>query len=116
MTSLSEKRDVQDALVNYLIGIGWEYLPPDEVLRLRGGDLREPFLIPLAREQLIALNAPASPSAGPDLVTAEDIDNVLRRLRTVHPSLAGNEDFLHYLRGHRTVYSKAEKRGSATWR
>jgi hypothetical protein len=31
MTRLSEKRDVQDALVNYLIGIGWEYLPPDEV-------------------------------------------------------------------------------------
>jgi hypothetical protein len=43
LTRLSEKRDVQDALVNYLIGIGWEYLPPDEVLRLRGGDLREPF-------------------------------------------------------------------------
>ena len=29
MTRLSEKRDVQDALVNYLIGIGWECLPPD---------------------------------------------------------------------------------------
>jgi type I restriction enzyme R subunit len=64
----------------------------------------------LAREQLVTLNASASPSAGPDLVTAEDIDNVLRRLRTVHPSLAGNEDFLHYLRGHRTVHSAAEKR------
>ncbi len=33
MTRLSEKRDVQDALVNYLIGIGWEYLPPDEIMQ-----------------------------------------------------------------------------------
>jgi hypothetical protein len=28
MTRLSEKRDVQEALVSHLIGIGWEYLPP----------------------------------------------------------------------------------------
>jgi len=35
MTRLSEKRDVQDALVNYLIGIGWEYLPPDEISDFR---------------------------------------------------------------------------------
>ena len=33
MTRLSEKRDVQDALVNYLIGIGWEYLLPDEIVQ-----------------------------------------------------------------------------------
>jgi hypothetical protein len=36
MTRLSEKRDVQDALVNYLIGIGWEYLPPDEITQNSG--------------------------------------------------------------------------------
>jgi hypothetical protein len=33
MTRLSEKRDVQDALVNYLIGIGWDYLPLDEIVQ-----------------------------------------------------------------------------------
>jgi type I restriction enzyme R subunit len=109
MTRLSEKRDVQDALVNYLIGIGWEYLPPSEIKDLRSlGDFgglnpeREPFLVPLAREQLIALN--------PGLVTPETVDDVLRRLRGVHPSIVGNEDFLHYLRGHKTVYSETEKR------
>ncbi|MGA9350825.1 MAG: HsdR family type I site-specific deoxyribonuclease [Anaerolineae bacterium] len=109
MTRLSEKRDVQDALVNYLIGIGWEYLPPDETQDLRGlrdlGGLnpeREPFLLPIARQQLTTLN--------PSLVTLENVDDVLRRLRGVHPSMAGNEEFLHYLRGHKTVYSDAEKR------
>jgi len=102
MFRLSEKRDVQEALVTYLLGIGWEYLPPEEVLEVRRGDLREPFLVPIAREQLIALN--------PGLVTPDNVDDVLRRLRRLHPSIVGNEDFLHYLRGHRTVYSEAEKR------
>jgi len=102
MTRLSEKRDVQDALVNHLIGIGWEYLPPDEIKNMRNGDEREPFLVPIARQQLTALN--------PGLVTLENVDDVLRRLRGVHPSMAGNEEFLHYLRGHKTVYSEAEKR------
>lgn len=109
MTRLSEKRDVQEALVNYLIGIGWEYLPPDETRDLQGlqdlGGLspeREPFLVPIARQQLIVLN--------PGLVTKDSVDDVLRRLRGVHPSIAGNEEFLHYLRGHKTAYSEAEKR------
>jgi type I restriction enzyme R subunit len=102
MTRLSEKRDVQDALVNYLIGIGWEYLTPDEIKNARNGDEREPFLAPIARQQLTTLN--------PGLVTRANVDDALRRLRGVHPSMAGNEDFLHYLRGHKTVYSEAEKR------
>jgi hypothetical protein len=33
MTRLSEKRDVQDALVNHLIGIGWEYLLQGEIMQ-----------------------------------------------------------------------------------
>jgi type I restriction enzyme R subunit len=102
MTRLSEKRDVQDALVNYLIGIGWEYLPPDEIKNARNSDEREPFLVPIAHQQLTALN--------PGLVTLDNVDDVLRRLRGVHPSMTGNEEFLHYLRGHKTVYSEAEKR------
>ncbi|HEY77340.1 MAG TPA: type I restriction endonuclease subunit R, partial [Thermoflexia bacterium] len=102
MTRLSEKRDVQNTLVTHLLGIGWEYLPPDEALEARGGDLREPFLPEIARRQLIALN--------PGLVTPENVDDVLRRLRGVRPNLAGNEKFLHYLRGHRTVYCETEKR------
>ncbi len=102
MTRLSEKCDVQDALVNHLIGIGWDYLPPDEIKNTRNGDDREPFLAPIARQQLTTLNA--------GLVTETNVDDVLRRVRGVQPSIAGNEEFLHYLRGHKTVYSEAEKR------
>ena len=110
MTRLSEKRDVQDALINYLIGIRWDYLPPDEITKMRNGDEREPFLVSIARQQLIALNpglvTPENASAG----LSASVDDVLRRLRGVYPSIVGNEEFLHYLRGHKTVYSEAEKR------
>jgi type I restriction enzyme R subunit len=110
MTRLSEKRDVQDALVNYLIGIGWEYLPPDEIVQAREGDLRGPFLLPIARAQLIALNPGLVTEANASAGLSAGVDDVLRRLRGVHPSMAGNEEFLHYLRGHKTVYNQAEKR------
>ena len=67
MTRLSEKRDVQDAPIHHLIGIGWEYLPPNEIKDLRSlGDFgglspeREPFLVPIAGQQLIALNPSTS--------------------------------------------------------
>jgi type I restriction enzyme R subunit len=108
MTLLSEKRDVQDQLINHLIGIGWRYLPPGDVQDFRSlGDFgslaeREPFLPNIVRQQLIALN--------PGLVTPDNVDDLLRRLRGVRPNLAGNEDFLKALRGNWTVYDPAEKR------
>ncbi len=102
MTLLTEKRDVQDQLIHHLIGAGWRYLPPGDVVAARGGDEREPFLPGIVREQLIALN--------PGLVTAENVDDIMRRLRLVKPNLAGNEEFLKALRGNWTVYHPAEKR------
>jgi type I restriction enzyme R subunit len=102
MTLLTEKRDVQDQLINHLIGIGWRYLPPGDVAAARGGDESQPFLPDVARRQLLVLN--------PGLVTSNNVDDVLRRLRGVQPSLAGNEAFLKALRGGWTVYDPAEKR------
>ncbi len=102
MTRLSEKCDVQEALVTYLIGSGWDYLPPDDVLQARGNDLREPFLPPTARQRLTALN--------PGLVTPANVEDVLHRLRTVRPDMTGNENFLAALRGRWTVYDEAQKR------
>lgn len=101
MSLISEKRDVQDQLINYLVGIGWQYLSPNTVATMRGSD-KEPFLPDIAKQQLIALN--------PGLVTAANVDDVLRRLRLVQPNIAGNEDFLKALRGHWTVSHPTEKR------
>jgi len=102
MPLITEKRDVQDQLINHLIGIGWEYLPPEDVMQLRGGDEAQPLLPLIAREQLVALNE--------GLVTTENVEGQVARLRRVRPSLAGSEEFLHFLRGHRTLYHEAEKR------
>ncbi len=102
MLRLTEKRDVQDALIHYLRGLGWEYLPPVDILRARNDDPREPFLPAVARERLLALN--------PRLVTPSNVDDVLHRLRTVRADMRGNEDFLRALRGHWTVYDPAAKR------
>ena len=102
MTRLSEKRDVQDQLINNLIGIDWHYLPPGDVVTARDADEHEAFLPEIARQQLIALN--------PGLVTANNLDDILRRLKIVKPNLAGNEHFLKALRGQWTVFQPAEKR------
>lgn len=102
MTLLTEKRDVQDQLINHLMGIGWEYLPPLDVMKARNGNTREPFLPTIAREQLIRLN--------PGLVTGATVDDILRGLRLVHANMAGNEQFLSALRGQSTVYDEKEKR------
>jgi len=92
VSRLSEKRDVQEALVTYLIGSGWDYVPPDEMLQARGNDLREPFLLSIARERVIALNpglvTPANASAG----LSTSVEDVLHRLRTVRPDMTGNEN------------------------
>ena len=101
MSLITEKRDVQDQLINYLIGIGWSYLPPQTVVTLRGSD-SEPFLPDIARQQLIKLN--------PGLVTEANVEDVLRRLRLVKPNIAGNEAVLNALRGHWTVAHPIEKR------
>ena len=102
MTLLSEKRDVQDQLINHLQGIEWTYRPPGDVVQERCGDEKEPFLPNLAREQLLALT--------PGLVTEENVDDVLKRLRSVSANLAGNEAFLRALRGGWTVYDQKHKR------
>lgn len=43
MILLSEKRDVQDQLINHLIGVGWEYLPPADVAAAWGRGEKLPF-------------------------------------------------------------------------
>jgi hypothetical protein len=43
MSRITEKRDVQDQLINYLTGIGWTFIGQYELPRWRHQDEREPF-------------------------------------------------------------------------
>jgi type I restriction enzyme, R subunit len=102
MTRITEKRDVQDQLINYLTGIGWTFIGQYDLPALRHQDETEPFLIDTLRSQLAALNGwPAGDSR---------IDQIVRRLRLLPPTLEGNEEYLHALRGHWTVYDPATQR------
>lgn len=90
MTRITEKRDVQDRLINYPQGQQWTFIPRFDLPGWRADDEHEPFLIDVLRRQLAKLNGwPAGDAR---------VDGLLRRLRLLPTDLAGNEDFLHALR------------------
>jgi type I restriction enzyme R subunit len=102
MSRISEQRDVQNNLIHYLMGNEWTYLPPGDVVQQRNGDETQPFLPGVLRGQLLKLN--------PGLVTAANVDDIIRRLRLLPANLAGHEEYVKALRGQWTVYDTAEKR------
>ena len=102
MSRITEQKDVQDQLINYLVGIGWTYLPPEECAKMRGGDETDAFLLDLFRHQLSLLN-------GSWLGNAQGAETV-RRMRILPAQLEGNEEYLKALRGQWTAYDEAEKR------
>jgi type I restriction enzyme R subunit len=101
MRPITEKRDVQDRVIEYLKGIGWEYIPPADLLQKRG-NLKEPFISDILTEKLKELN--------PGIIADENVGDVIRRLKLISATLKGNEEFLEYLRGKKTVYVEKEKR------
>lgn len=102
MTRITEQRDVQGQLVNFLIGIGWTFIGRYDLPTWRGNDETQPFLVDVLRAQLAALNGWSAGDAR--------VDDVIRRLRLLPPTLDGNEQFLRALRGHWTAYDPAQQR------
>jgi len=99
---ISEKKDVQDRVIDYLQAIGWEYIPPADLQKLRGFDIKEPLLLDILQDKLKELNK--------TIVTDENLGDVIRGLKIIPSTFKGNEEFLEYLRGKKTVYVEAEKR------
>lgn len=102
MKLITERTDVQDRIIDYLQSIGWEYLYPNDIQNLRAYDIKQPFLIPVVKEKLEKLNR--------GIITDENVDEILRRLKFLPANLQGNEEFLSYLRGQKTVYVDKERR------
>ena len=104
MKRITEKRDVQDQLINYLTGIGWQFIPQGDFKtdQWRGMDEANPFLMGILQEQLAKLNGWALG----DVRIAE----VIRQLRTLSPTLAGHESYVRWLRGHKTTYDPTQQR------
>jgi len=102
MSLSSERQTVQTHFLRYAQEAGWTYLPPDEAMRLRGGE-DSPFLRSVLVEQLQRLN--------PGVVaTAAKAEEVVERLRRVRPNIEGNLEAWEYLKGLKTVFVEAERR------
>jgi len=102
LSLISEKRDVQNRVVDYLRSIGWELLPTTDAFNLRSHDIKEPFLTPMVKEKLKELNK--------GIITNKNVEDVIRRIKILPANLRGNEEFLNYLRNRKTVYVEKEKR------
>ena len=97
----TEKTTIQDPLVNYASEIGWIVVSPEEALSLRKGE-SGPFFYRILEEKLLELN--------PDLVSRENVDDIIHRLEAVRNNIEGNAEILSWLRGEQAIYDESEKR------
>ena len=81
--------------------LGWEYLKPDDALRLRGGStgivFREIFI-----NQMQRLN--------PDFMDNLMAEDIIKKLSNILPNIEGNFTAWEYLKGIKTVFVPGEKR------
>ncbi len=96
-----ERGAVQDPLLRYAKEAGWEYVPPDEALRLRGGKSGI-VLTEVLVDQLRKLN--------PGVMDGQGAGEVVKRLLRVSPSIEGNLEAWEYLKGLKTLFVEAERR------
>jgi len=95
-----ERSGVQNRIIEYAKEIGWEYISPDDAIRLRSGEtgiiLREVF-----KNEIVRLN--------PDIDPA-DIDSLIKNIETVTPDIKGNREVWEYLKGLKTIFIPYKKR------
>jgi type I restriction enzyme, R subunit len=88
-------------MLRYAVEIGWEYVTPEETLRLRGGDTGL-YLSDILEAQLLHLN--------PGVVDIGRAAEIIRQLNLLNPTIEGNRDALSWLQGERSVFVPEENR------
>ena len=96
-----ERGSVQNPVIKYARDIDWEYLSPEEALRLRGGTTGFVFK-ELFVNQMHALN--------PEFMNQELAEELIKRLERIPPTIEGNLVAWEYLKGLRTVFVPDENR------
>src|SRR5947209_15024841 len=98
---MTERSAVQNPMMKYASEIGWQYVKPEDALRLRGGE-KGLFFIEMLEAQLIQLN--------PGIVDGRKAEEIIRQLNLLRPTIEGNRDALLWLRGEQSVFVPSEKR------
>ena len=97
----NEKSAVQNTLIQYTCEIGWEYVKPEEALRLRGGGtgliFKEVFTNQIAKYNSTFI----------DSIMIEDL---IKRIGRLPVRIEGNLEAWEYLKGLKTVFIPKEKR------
>ncbi|WP_375478020.1 type I restriction endonuclease subunit R [uncultured Nostoc sp.] len=103
---MSEASAVQRPMLKYAYDIGWEYLTSKEALQRREGKeddkRKERYFADVLRSQLIKLN--------PGVVTDNNVDEILRRLRNIDSTIEGNREALNWLQGKQSIFVAQENR------
>jgi len=113
----SEKYSVQKPIIDYVqepsaeytaqngarvfLKLGWEYISPDEALRLRGGETGMVFK-EVFSDQLQKLN--------PDFKDSSMAEEIVKKIESVPSNIEGNFIVWEYLKGLKTVFVPGEKR------
>lgn len=96
----SEKENVQKPIIDFVSKIGWEYLKPEEVEKLRRSNTKL-ILEDIFTKQLLKLN--------PFLNIGNAID-VMKEIERVRPDIEGNFTIWQLLKGLKSVYIDSENR------
>lgn len=98
---MSERSAVQDPMLRYAEGIGWEYVRPEDALALRGGDTGL-YFVGILEAQLVRLN--------PGVVNIIRTGDILRRINLLKPTIEGNREAHSWLRGEQSAFIQQENR------
>ncbi|MCX6803843.1 MAG: HsdR family type I site-specific deoxyribonuclease, partial [Candidatus Diapherotrites archaeon] len=97
----TERGSVQNPMIKYACEIGWEYIKPEEVERLRGGRtgllLKEIF-----KNQVLQINS--------DFIDNLMIEELIKKIEKLPVNIEGNLTAWEYLKGIKTVFVPNEKR------
>lgn len=97
----NERPAVQDQIIKYAKEIGWQYLDPEEALRLRGGETGL-ILKELFEKQMVKLNS--------DFIDGNIIQELVKHIETAMPNIRGNLVVWEHLRGLKSVFVPEERR------
>jgi len=96
----NERLSVQNPIIKYAVEIGWNYIPYNEALSLRGGEIGL-FLYDTLKRKLIDLN--------PGIVSISNADTIINKIESVRNNVEGNYEILKWIRGLKSIYIEDEK-------